>query len=200
MRCPCDFFYEGKLKILPDQLLPKQTAPLPTLISEGVDKSAKNIVNQRLSFISTPVDGETPNRKTNRFEAEKIVELVRIFRGHGQHESIGIITPYRAQIALIKEALQQSEIDTEELTIDTVERYQGGARDIILISLCTNAASQMDSLVSLSEEGVDRKLNVALTRARERVVVLGNEALLSQNKVYRAFIEFCRSHSPVQEV
>lgn len=88
--------------------------------------------------------------------------------------------------------MQREGIDCSSITIDTVERYQGGARDIILISLCTNAASQMETLVSLSEEGVDRKLNVALTRARERVVVLGNEDILMKNAVYKSLINFIK--------
>lgn len=92
--------------------------------------------------------------------------------------------------------MQREGIDCASITIDTVERYQGGARDIILISLCTNAASQMETLVSLSEEGVDRKLNVALTRAREQVVVLGNEDLLSRNEVYRRLIAWTRKGTP----
>ncbi|TAK41301.1 MAG: hypothetical protein EPO28_08755, partial [Saprospiraceae bacterium] len=106
--------------------------------------------------------------------------------------SIGIITPYRAQIALILEVLQKENIDCTGITVDTVERYQGSARDIILISLCTNAARQLDSLISRSDEGVDRKLNVALTRAREQVVILGNESLLAGNEGYRKLLAHCR--------
>ncbi|MEL6720631.1 MAG: C-terminal helicase domain-containing protein, partial [Bacteroidota bacterium] len=99
--------------------------------------------------------------------------------------SIGIITPYRAQIAQIRDTLKDANIDLNLLTIDTVERYQGGARDIILISLCTNSLSQLQSLVSLSDDGVDRKLNVALTRARTHLIVIGNEDLLQNDLTYR---------------
>ncbi|MBK7869677.1 MAG: AAA family ATPase [Saprospiraceae bacterium] len=102
--------------------------------------------------------------------------------------NIGIITPYRAQIAQIRSVLTERDIDITNITIDTVERYQGGARDIILISLCTNSITQITSLTSLSDEGIDRKLNVALTRAREYVVVLGNPELLKGNAVYRALV------------
>jgi DNA replication ATP-dependent helicase Dna2 len=60
---------------------------------------------------------------------------------------------------------------------------------VILISLCTNSLSALSSLISLSDDGVDRKLNVALTRAREHVVLLGNAALLTQNAVYKELVE-----------
>ncbi|MCC7504270.1 MAG: DNA helicase, partial [Saprospiraceae bacterium] len=103
-------------------------------------------------------------------------------------KSLGIITPWRAQIAQIRESLAAAGIDPDSVTVDTVERYQGGARDIILISCCANSPAQLSALVSLSGEGVDRKLNVALTRARQRLIVLGNEEVLNRDERYREFI------------
>ena len=103
--------------------------------------------------------------------------------------SIGVITPYRAQIAQIQSVLRAKNLNIDAITIDTVERYQGGARDVILISLCTNDVSQLSSLISLSEEGVDRKLNLALTRARKHLVVVGNKEILRGSEIYRRFIE-----------
>ena len=200
MRFPGEQFYEGKLKILPTEIAysKKQTEPLFLQIMDNQADWQKIVSQNRISFLSTPVDWETPSRKTNRHEALQIAELVKFFQNcqlptaNCQLPNIGIITPYRAQIAQIEEVLKNEGIDCSNITIDTVERYQGGARDIILISLCTNAASQMDSLVSLSEEGVDRKLNVALTRAREHVVVVGNEEILRENEVYQRLIFFCK--------
>ena len=125
----------------------------------------------------------------------KLLEIIQSFQNiYRQNnlemtvKSIGIITPYRAQIAQIRQQLLAENIDVENLTVDTVERYQGGARDIILISLCTNNFAQLDSLVSLSEEGVDRRLNVALTRARKHLVILGNRELLLGNPTYADLI------------
>ncbi len=200
MRFPGELFYEGKLKILPQDIgySKLQTIPLSSQPTDLQEEWAKQVSKNRIVFISTPVDWETPSRKTNQHEAKQIAQLVLLFQSIYEpskinQKSIGIITPYRAQIAQIQEILKNKQIDCEHLTIDTVERYQGGARDIILISLCTNAVSQLESLVSLSDEGVDRKLNVALTRAREHVVILGNEEILKQNDVYLKLINYCRS-------
>ena len=66
---------------------------------------------------------------------------------------------------------------------------QGGAREVIIISCCVHNETQLSSLVNLSEEGVDRKLNVALTRARKHLIMLGNADVLSKDERYRAFIE-----------
>jgi len=106
-----------------------------------------------------------------------------------RQENIGVITPYRAQIAMIRKRMSELDQGGEALTVDTVERYQGGARDIIIISLCANSKDQLDHMVSLSSDGVDRKLNVALTRAREQLIVLGNPEVLSSNEFYRSFID-----------
>jgi DNA replication ATP-dependent helicase Dna2 len=209
MRFPGEHFYEGKLRILPKEIpaSQKQLAPLAAQVSDNQGDWLAKIEGRRIAFLDTPADRQSPSRKTNRHEAELLVNLVKWFQGSASNpqsaitdvnlrfrnpQSIGIITPYRAQIAQIQEVMQREGIDCTNLTIDTVERYQGGARDIILISLCVNAASQMETLVSLSEEGVDRKLNVALTRARERVVVLGCEEILQKNLVYRKFIEYVK--------
>jgi len=141
-------------------------------------------------FLSTPTDEGGVAQKTNRHEAVLIADLVSAFQRlyDGRLLSIGVITPYRAQIARIRAELESRQIQPDELTIDTVERYQGGARDVILISLCTNSLSALSSLISLSDDGVDRKLNVALTRAREHVVVVGNAELLRENETYAQFI------------
>ncbi len=207
MRFPGEHFYEGKLRILPKEIpaSQKQLAALSSQTIENQPDWLAKIEGRRIAFLDTPADRQSPSRKTNRHEAELLAQLVKFFqegtpnppqRGKQSAirnpQSIGVITPYRAQIAQIQEVMQREGIDCSSITIDTVERYQGGARDIILISLCTNAASQMETLVSLSEEGVDRKLNVALTRARERVVVLGNEEILMKNTVYQSLIKFIK--------
>jgi DNA replication ATP-dependent helicase Dna2 len=203
MSFPRRFFYEQRLEVLPPDIPGgiRQRSPLPPPDFPATDSWQLRVLSARMSFVDTPVDKESRSRKTNRHEAERIAELIRLFRHNGIPASrpdvhagpdIGIITPYRAQIALLSQVLQSAGIDTTGVTIDTVERFQGGARDIILISLCTNHPAQLSSLVSLSAEGVDRKLCVALTRAREQVVVLGNTAVLSADPTYRALMAHCR--------
>jgi DNA replication ATP-dependent helicase Dna2 len=186
-------FYENKLTLLPD--LARQSAPW-FLTSKGVNQYLCN----RKIFIETPID-EDVNWKTNQYEAQKVLEVVSglmavydEMQKPLENQSIGIITPYRAQIAMIKKHLEVLPIEiTSRITIDTVERYQGGARDIIILSFCVNRMSQLDALVSLSHEGIDRKLNVALTRAKEQIVLIGNKEVLSQNSIYLKLIESCSS-------
>ena len=77
--------------------------------------------------------------------------------------------------------------------IDTVERYQGSQRDVILFGTTITSASQLDilsSLVELNDCIIDRKLNVALTRARKQLFIFGNRQLLSQHVLYGQLIDY----------
>jgi superfamily I DNA and/or RNA helicase len=84
-----------------------------------------------------------------------------------------------------------SEEDKGLITVDTVERFQGSERDIIIFSVPTNSTYLLN-LLSKSKEinniNVDRKLNVAITRAKKKFVLLGNYEILSQNPIYKNLI------------
>ena len=189
-------FYDQKLNILPQGLNPRQskTDYLQTNSKNTLDQS---IAKNRMLFLDTPIDDTIGSGKKNQHEAQKVVEILQhikaIYEENDQpltKDSIGIITPYRAQIAQIRETIfQQDPAWLDILTIDTVERYQGGARDIIIISVCLNKPYQLRTLVALSNENIDRKLNVALTRARNQIIMIGNKALLQQDERYGAFIK-----------
>ena len=192
MDFPNRFFYENNLKILPQDCGVNQSdKPVYNIVQEDIlyTKLAQN----RVLYFDTPVEDNPQNKKINVYEAEKIAEVLdsyyRLYKDNNRvidfQKSIGIITPYRAQIVQIKNALEAKNIDYGKFTIDTVERYQGGARDIILISLCLNDFSQLEKLVSLDTEGkVDRKLNVALTRAKQHLVIIGNKSLMQKGSIY----------------
>jgi DNA replication ATP-dependent helicase Dna2 len=188
-------FYNGLLRILPKEVPVSQfqTQEVTYQLPHGVTDIERKLINNRVVFFSTPAG--VPTHKINRHEATLIGEILqgfkRIYETNGKRfspEKIGVITPYRAQIAQVRQAILHLPFATEGITIDTVERYQGGARDIIILSLCTNSAAQIETLVSLSEEGIDRKLNVALTRARQHLIVIGNAEILQQNAVYADLI------------
>ena len=191
MRFPNKHFYEKNLHILPGLSKLTDKRKFNTVAEDG-----KILASERFVYIPTQTDFAF-NWKTNKYEAVEVMKLVKILERlyHAndmkiKHDSIGIITPYRAQIAIIKKSFEEECPHLlGKISIDTVERYQGGAREIIILSLCTNKLSQLRSLVSLSDEGIDRKLNVALTRAREQLIVLGNKEILSSNQTYKELID-----------
>ena len=189
-------FYDGQLQILPKGLNPRQSET-HYLQTKSTDILQKAIAEKRMIFLDAPIDDTIGSGKKNLHEAQRIVNILQeiktIYKENNKEltkDSIGIITPYRAQIAQIRETIFQQDSDwLDILTIDTVERYQGGARDIIIISVCLNKPYQLQTLVALSNENIDRKLNVALTRARDQIIMVGNKALLQQDERYGAFID-----------
>ena len=178
---PNQAFYGGRLEAvgLPHQL-------------EEVDVPVLFIPSQR--------DAGSLSGKTNLHEARMVADWAeRVFHEYGEsfdaHRTLGIITPYRSQIAMIRKALQDKGIPAlMDVSVDTVERYQGSERDVILYSFCVNHRYQLKFLPNLTEENgvqIDRKLNVALTRARKRLIAMGCVEILRANPIYARFIDSC---------
>lgn len=126
--------------------------------------------------------------KTNRDEALKAVAILKtiknVFGDKFTEKTAGIVTPFRAQIALIKSLIDDKEL-REKVTIDTVERYQGSERDIIIASFAVHSAYQMNNLQSLNADNVDRKLLVTLSRAAEQIIMLGYAPVLKDGVYYK---------------
>ncbi len=166
-------------------------------------------LKNRLHFVNVKkqaATGEnlTTSDKTNAAEAKKTAAFVRkLFaaakREGGKTPEIGIIVPFRNQISTIREHLQplvKTYPQVGDITIDTVERYQGSERDFIIYSTTVCRPQQLNFLCGQSftdETGrtIDRKLNVALTRARKQTIVLGDAEVLRRNEIYSALIDFC---------
>jgi DNA replication ATP-dependent helicase Dna2 len=151
----------------------------------------------RMVYISSQAYPNSPMIKSNADEANKAIQVIELWlKSSGttlseiEMDEIGIITPFRAQIALIRHQLyERFGVISEKISVDTVERYQGGARSVVIVSMCLNRESQLNSVVSLSEDGVDRKFNVALTRAREQIFVIGNPEIMKKVDSYSAFMD-----------
>ena len=146
-----------------------------------------------------PHPPHTFSDKTSPAEARIVADLLRrICRFYGDRfdplKTVGVIVPYRNQIAMIRQEIAQLGLpQLEQISIDTVERYQGSQRDVIIYSFTVSRPYQLDFLTSncFTEDGrtIDRKLNVAITRARCQLLMTGNARLLRRNPVFRALIE-----------
>jgi superfamily I DNA and/or RNA helicase len=182
--------------------LERQVVPL-NLKSQSKNTLEDLLSKKRMIYFQSKIDPDNHFGKSNDQEANLVVKIVNTIKklysfnnkGFDNKKSIGIIAPFRNQIALIKQKLEEAKVPNyEEITVDTVERYQGSQRDIIIFSFAINNPFQLNGIVNLNDDGtVDRKLNVALTRAKEQLILIGNDSILSNNLVYFKLIEFVKS-------
>ena len=200
-------FYGSRLASVP---LPHQTAPAPTPPA-GCDGLHAMMLSRRFVFVASPdvSDGQMP-AKLNLCEAEMIAAMVAATRDlEGDKwdpgRTVGVIVPYRAQIAAVRAALDRRDSALRHVTVDTVERYQGSQRDTIVYGTTVHDATQLAFLTESTapdRDGhpVDRKLNVALTRARLHLVVVGNPATLAQAPLYAQLMDYARRRNAYLDV
>ena len=160
--------------------------------------------NRRLFFPSKNCRQAGVSEKVNTEEARIVAQLLKTIHtlsgtSFDPSKTIGVIVPYRNQIAMIRQEINRLDIPSLiPISIDTVERYQGSQRDIIIYSFTVQNRYQLDFLTSncFVEDGkvIDRKLNVALTRARKQLIITGNEAILRQNALFKDLIDDMPRH------
>ena len=170
---------------------------------ESEDALDNMLKAHRMIFIpSMPCKQLNISEKVNTDEARIIADLLRrlyrqMSKDFDPQKSVGVIVPYRNQIAMIRKEIERLEIPAlEGISIDTVERYQGSQRDVILYSFTIQSRYQLDFLTANTfyEEGqaIDRKLNVAITRARKQLILTGNESTLRQNQLFAELIDYIK--------
>ena len=203
-------FYDHQLACVPirhQQQSLSQLYPHSQHLNAAVSDACQRLIaSRRIAFIDQSPADDGPNDKINSAEAATAARIVSAYaatlsrEGRTLHaQDVGIIVPYRNQISMIRSALQAAGIDcAQDITIDTVERFQGSQRDLIIYSLTVRRPAQLAFLSSSTyldtdSQGhtlpVDRKLNVALTRARLQLFIIGNARLLSRLPLYKALID-----------
>ncbi len=148
------------------------------------------LTQSRIIFIDTPSENAF---KKNSNEAKIAIKLVKLFMAYGivNSSEIGVITPFRNQITEIKKYLENNN-NEHQLIIDTVERYQGDERKIIIFSTTIPKALLIPNIKSISEydkNKTDRKLLVSISRAKEQLIILGNSEVLLTDHNYHDLID-----------
>ena len=200
------FYAQEQLECVPLAHQVEENLPYKELSEDATDELLKA---HRMVFIpSKPCRKLNISEKVNTEEAQIIADMLRrLYRQLGENfnaqKSVGIIVPYRNQIAMIRKEIEKLGIPAlEDISIDTVERYQGSQRDVILYSFTVQSRYQLDFLTANTfyEDGqpIDRKLNVAITRARKQLILTGNEATLRQNKLFAELIDYIKEKGGYQ--
>lgn len=180
MQFPSTYFYNDKL-IADDSVKHHSISDLPVI-----------------DFVDTAGCGfnETQDPETlSRFNDEEAQLLIRQLETLLQHVgtedwnyTLGIITPYSAQVERLVKLAEASEILSRVqrfLTINTVDAFQGQERDIIAISFVrSNDKGEIGFLADI------RRTNVAITRARKKLIITGDSATLGTHEFYTALLEY----------
>ncbi|HJE48238.1 AAA domain-containing protein [Phocaeicola coprophilus] len=198
------FYYQEHLEPIP---LPHQEETCPYENSpQAEDTLDQLLLNRRMVFIpAEPAADQIVSEKSNSEEARIVATLLkhiyRLTAGHfDPNRTVGVIVPYRNQIAMIRKEINRLHIpELLEISIDTVERYQGSQRDVIIYSFTIHNFSQLNFLTANTfREGeflIDRKLNVAITRARKQLLLTGNPNILGANITFYKLMEYIRLHN-----
>jgi predicted DNA helicase len=104
--------------------------------------------------------------------------------------SIAIISPYREQALHIEEELKEDpNVSKLDLSINTIDGFQGQEKDLVFISLVrSNTKGEIGFLTDY------RRMNVAMTRARKQLIIVGDSATIGNNKFYSEFLDYCEKH------
>lgn len=184
-------FYENKL-------VADSTVADGKLINDDND-----IVNRTIEFIDTAGCGFTEVQNpeslsySNKQEADLLFKHLRsVIDSYSYYKeadpiTVGIISPYKEQVEWMKEEIGNYGLGIDKvqhLSIKTIDGFQGEERDVIYISLVrSNDDQEIGFLSDL------RRMNVALTRARKKLVVIGDSATIGGNPYYKQFIEYCET-------
>ncbi len=190
MAFPSRWFYGGQLEAAPeaaDRLVSPLDTPLMWLDTSGNSDNPEKEKRNRTGSI------------TNSEEARLVIHTLRDYidmispqRIESERIDFGIITPYRGQARLIRRLLRMQHYFRRlrrQISVGTVDGFQGQERDVIVISLVRdNADGQIGFLRDL------RRMNVAITRARMKLIIIGNAETLSRHRFYRALAAHIRHH------
>ncbi len=187
MRFSSNYFYDGQVESAPEVrfrgILDLDT-PMVWIDTSEFDLPKDSPVDFKEQFV-----GESYGR-VNPAEAEvTLMALQHYFSKIGKQRllderiDVGIISPYRAQVQLLRRLLMKREYFKpfrRMISVNTVDGFQGQERDVIVISLVrSNDEGQIGFLRDL------RRMNVAITRARMKVIILGDRRTLTRHPFYR---------------
>lgn len=183
-----DVFYEGKVTSHPS--VEDHTLPVGAPLNESlmiIDTSGRG-------WDESP--GEGSESLENVGEAECALSMYDALTQHDGHEhwTVGIISPYRGQVRRINTLLtDEQRRRVGVLEIDTVDSFQGSECDVIIISLVrSNTDNDIGFLKDL------RRMNVAMTRARKKLIIIGDGSTIAVHPFYRGLWEYAEENGTVK--
>ncbi|PSP27244.1 AAA family ATPase [Halobacteriales archaeon QH_2_65_14] len=171
---PSREFYDGQLRPATPEVASQLIDDLPGVSSASLPSQLRGGV----SFVD-PDGRQTGN--TNPVEAERVTEVVEAYLDAGVPPGdVGVIAPFRAQVAEIRKRVPA------DVAVDTVDRFQGSSKEVIVVSFV--ATGSLDGPIFEDY----RRVNVALTRAKKALVLVGDADALATDETYGRMVEWAR--------
>lgn len=172
MRYPSDALYGGKLRAHP-AVAQHALDEWPLVL---IDTAGRGFEDE------TPADSDS---KRNEGEADLAArEVKKLLQGGLRPQDIAVIAPYDGQVQRIRQLLAHE----PELEVDTVDGFQGREKEAVVVSLVrSNDEGELGFVADI------RRINVALTRARKKLIVIGDGATVSRHPFYEGFVRYAQS-------
>ena len=181
----CNYFYKGKVfpnTKVADWKMFDEDQPV-----EFIDTAGTGFFEQLDPETKSSLNKEEANLLFAHFD--NYLQHIQSLNKLEKVENIGIITPYKSQAGLLNDLFDELYQGNEELNgkvaINTVDSFQGQERDIVYISLVrSNEKGEIGFLADT------RRMNVAMTRARKKLVIIGDSGTIGQNEFYEKFLDY----------
>ncbi|RZK19560.1 MAG: IGHMBP2 family helicase, partial [Hymenobacter sp.] len=185
-------FYDGRLTAAPtvahNGLEAYDLRFAPDLPVEFLDTAGFGFLE-----ITIPESRSTANPEEADLLLKRLAQLLEPYDAadhEGDPLSVGVIAPYRAQINYLKDAVEENDelsglMLHRQLSVGTVDSFQGQERDVIAISLTrSNSHGEIGFLSDI------RRMNVGMTRARKKLLLVGDSSTLGSHPFYKAFLDY----------
>ncbi|WP_036905651.1 AAA domain-containing protein [Prevotella sp. AGR2160] len=193
MRFSSDWFYHGEVESAPqvkyrgildyDEPMEWRTVPDCTDMTDSDPQNGESFIGESFGRI-------------NKREANYTLQVLEDYftkigkqRILDEQIDVGVISPYRAQVQYLRRLIQKREFFKpfrRLITVNTVDGFQGQERDVIILSMVrSNSKGEIGFLRDL------RRINVAITRARMKLIIIGDPATLTRHPFYKRLWEYC---------
>ncbi|KAI3837635.1 hypothetical protein MKX03_029760 [Papaver bracteatum] len=193
LELPSNLFYKGELVACKEEkcsftdawesLLPNKEFPV---LFAGVQGC-----NER--------EGNNPSW-FNRIEASKVIQIIKKLTESSnlKETDIGVITPYRQQVAKLKKALEA--LDISGIKVGSVEQFQGQEKEVIIISTVRSTVkhNEFDKVHYLGFLSNPRRFNVAVTRAKSLLIIVGNPHIICKDPYWDKLLRYCFDNDSYQ--
>ncbi|XP_015197664.2 putative helicase mov-10-B.1 [Lepisosteus oculatus] len=202
LKIPNELFYDGELQVFADEILRSTYCNWEHLPEQGFPIIFHGVLGKDDREGNSPSFFNVAEMDIVIFYLKKLLPI-RGKKGTTiiSPKDIGIIAPYRKQVEKIKKAIYSVDQDLKnlndikELKVGSVEEFQGQERRVIIVSAVRSSLTyvKMDEDFSLGFLKNEKRFNVAMTRAKALLIVVGNPVILSKDPTWGRFLRYCTS-------